>query len=73
MLAPVAINEREDIKRKSYHTDADEIANFNRPLIDGMDILTKLKPDRRAAVLAAAKLASRAGWPMINASCMKTG
>jgi hypothetical protein len=44
-LAPVAINEREDVKRKSYHTDADEIAAFDRPLIDGMDILRKLKPD----------------------------
>jgi hypothetical protein len=44
-LAPVAINEREDVKRKSYHTDADEIAAFDRPLIDGMDILKKLKPD----------------------------
>jgi hypothetical protein len=33
--------------------------------------LTKLKPDRRAAALVAAKLASRAGWPMINTSCIE--
>jgi hypothetical protein len=35
--------------------------------------LTTLQPDRRAAVLAAAKLASRVGWPMINSSCIRAG
>jgi hypothetical protein len=34
---------------------------------------TMLRPDRRAAVLAAAKLASQAGWPMINTSRIKAG
>lgn len=34
--------------------------------------LTTLRPDRRAAVLAAAKLASHSGWPMINASRIKS-
>jgi hypothetical protein len=44
-LEAVKVNAREDVKRKSYHVDADEIANSERLIIDGMDVLTKLKPD----------------------------
>jgi hypothetical protein len=44
-LAPVAISAREDVKRKSYHIDADEIAATSRPIFDALDILRKLKPD----------------------------
>jgi hypothetical protein len=44
-LPTVKVNEREDPKRKSYHTDADEIANSSRLILDGMDVLTKMKPD----------------------------
>jgi hypothetical protein len=44
-LGAVEVTAREDVKRKSYHVDADEIAAFNRPLVDGMDVLTKMKPD----------------------------
>src|SRR5262245_46946512 len=32
---------------------------------------TMLKPDRRVAALATAKLASRAGWPLINSRCIQ--
>jgi hypothetical protein len=35
--------------------------------------LTTLKPDGRVAALAAAKLASQAGWPLINSSCLRIG
>jgi len=44
-LAPVVVTAEEDIKRKSYHIDAEAIANSNRVLIDATDILAKLRPD----------------------------
>ncbi len=44
-LAPVRVTAREDIKRKSYFIDADEIAKHADELIDASDILKKLKPD----------------------------
>ena len=44
-LAPVRVNETEDLKRKSYFIDADEIAKHGDILIDATDILSKLKPD----------------------------
>jgi hypothetical protein len=44
-LTPVQINERQDLKRKSYFIDADEIAKHADELIDATDILKKLKPD----------------------------
>jgi hypothetical protein len=34
--------------------------------------LTTLKPDLRVAALATAKRASKAGWPLINGSCIRT-
>jgi hypothetical protein len=44
-LAPVRVTAREDLKRKSYFIDADEIAKHADELIDASDILRKLKPD----------------------------
>lgn len=44
-LAPVKVTAAEDAKRKSYHLDADVIANSSRPLFDAMDVVTKLIPD----------------------------
>ena len=35
--------------------------------------LMRLELGRRAAALASAKLGSRHGWPMIDASCVKAG
>jgi hypothetical protein len=44
-LTPVVVTEQEDVKRKSYHIDAEAIANSDRVLIDATDILAKLRPD----------------------------
>jgi hypothetical protein len=44
-LAPVVVTAEEDVKRKSYHIDAEAIANSGRVLIDASDILAKLRPD----------------------------
>jgi len=44
-LAPVVVTAEEDLKRKSYHIDAEAIANSDRVLIDATDILAKLRPD----------------------------
>ena len=44
-LAPVVVTAEEDIRRKSYHIDAEAIANSDRVLIDATDILAKLRPD----------------------------
>jgi carboxypeptidase family protein len=44
-LPAVNITEKEDVKRRAYHIDADQIASSNRNIIDGLDILTKLRPD----------------------------
>lgn len=45
ILETMQVTAREDVKRKSYHVDADDIAASNRPIFDGMDVLTKLRPD----------------------------
>ena len=44
-LAPVAVTAREDILRKRNHLDADDILNSPRPILDGLDAITKLRPD----------------------------
>ena len=44
-LAPVAITAREDILRKRNHLGADDIADSPRPILDGLDAITKLRPD----------------------------
>jgi hypothetical protein len=41
----VQITEQQDLKRKSYFIDADEIAKHADILIDATDILKKLRPD----------------------------
>ena len=63
-LAPVEVNAREDVTRKSYFIDADEIAKHADVLIDATDILKKLRPDmicgRSCSPLQAAGAATRA-------------
>ena len=44
-LEAVSVKASQDVKRKAYHLDADDIANTTRPLFDGMDIVRKLRPD----------------------------
>jgi hypothetical protein len=44
-LAAVKVTAQEDLKRKSYFIDADEIAQHADELIDASDILRRLKPD----------------------------
>jgi hypothetical protein len=44
-IAPVVVSAEQDIKRKAYHIDADQIANSVRPLFNAADILAKLRPD----------------------------
>jgi hypothetical protein len=44
-LPTVNVTAEQDLRRKHYHVDADEIASSTRPIIDGLDILTKLRPD----------------------------
>ncbi len=43
-LAPVNVNAQEDLKRKSYHLEADDIANSDRAILDATDVF-KLRPD----------------------------
>jgi hypothetical protein len=63
-LAPVEINAREDVTKKSYFIDADEIAKHADELIDATDILKKLRPDmicgRSCSPLQAVAAATRA-------------
>jgi hypothetical protein len=44
-LPAVAVTAQEDVKRRAYHLDADDIAASKRPILDGLDLLTKLRPD----------------------------
>ncbi len=44
-LPAVQVTAQEDIKRRAYHVDADEIASSTRTIIDGLDVLSKLRPD----------------------------
>jgi hypothetical protein len=44
-LASVIVSEKEDLKRKSYFIDSDDIAKSDRPLNDASDILIKLRQD----------------------------
>jgi hypothetical protein len=44
-LDAVVVTAEADIKRKSYHLDADDIVKSDRPLFDAADILAKLRPD----------------------------
>jgi Carboxypeptidase regulatory-like domain len=44
-LPTVTVQAQEDLKRKRFHIDADDIANSDRPIVDALDIVTKLRPD----------------------------
>jgi hypothetical protein len=44
-LATVKVTAEEDIKHKRLFIDADAIAGSPRPIFDGLDVLTKLRPD----------------------------
>jgi hypothetical protein len=44
-LPTVRVTAEQDVKRRAYHVGADEIAESTRPIIDGLDVLTKLRPD----------------------------
>jgi hypothetical protein len=44
-LPAVRVTAAEDVKRRAYHVGADEIAESKRPIIDGLDVLSKLRPD----------------------------
>jgi hypothetical protein len=44
-LDAVHISAEQNLRRKSYFLDADAIANSDRPLFDGLDVFTKLRPD----------------------------
>ncbi len=44
-LSTVAVTAQEDVKRRSYYVDADEIVASRRLIMNGMDVLTKMKPD----------------------------
>ncbi|MGH7617624.1 MAG: carboxypeptidase-like regulatory domain-containing protein [Gemmatimonadaceae bacterium] len=44
-LPTVTVTAQEDLERKRYHIDADEIAASKRPILDALDIVTKLRPD----------------------------
>lgn len=44
-LPTVTVQAQEDLKRKRFHIDADEIADSKRPIIDALDVVTKLRPD----------------------------
>ena len=63
-LAPVEVNAKENVTRKSYFIDADEIARHADELIDATDILKKLRPDmicgRSCSPMQAAGAATRA-------------
>jgi hypothetical protein len=44
-LAPVKINAAANLKWKSYHLDADDIANSDLPFTDAWDAVKRLRPD----------------------------
>ena len=44
-LPAVQVTAAQDVKRRAYHVGADEIAESTRPIIDGLDVLSKLRPD----------------------------
>ena len=43
-LEPVVVTAEQDLRRKSYHIDADEIEKSSAVLLDATDILAKIKP-----------------------------
>jgi hypothetical protein len=61
-LETVVVTAEQDIRRKSYHIDADEIEKSSAVLLDATDILAKIKPDmicgRNCQPMAATKVQS---------------
>jgi len=64
-LAPVNVTAKEDLKRKSYHLDAEDIENSDRAMIDATDVF-KLRPDmmtsRGGAQACAVPWTDHDGW-----------
>ena len=44
-LGTVRVVEKEDLRRKSYHIDAEAIADSRQRIVDATDIVTKLRPN----------------------------
>jgi hypothetical protein len=44
-LPAVQVTAEQDAKRRAYHVTADDIEQSTRPIIDGLDVLSKLRPD----------------------------
>jgi hypothetical protein len=44
-VAAVVVTADQDLKRKSYFADSAQIANSHRLILNGMDVLTKMRPD----------------------------
>lgn len=44
-LEAVKVTAEEDLRRKSYFIDAEGIENSPRPVVDALDVVTKLRPD----------------------------
>lgn len=44
-LEAVKVTAEEDVRRKSYFIDAEAIENSTRPIVDALDVVTKLRPD----------------------------
>jgi hypothetical protein len=44
-LPAMFITAEQNLKRKRYHIGADDIASATRPILDALDIVTKLRPD----------------------------
>lgn len=44
-LPAVTVTAEQDVRRRANHIEADEIAASERPILDGLDVLTKLRPD----------------------------
>jgi Carboxypeptidase regulatory-like domain len=64
-LAPVNVTASEDLKRKSYHLDAEDIENTDRAMLDATDLF-KLRPDmmtsRGGAQSCAVPWTDHDGW-----------
>ena len=45
MLEAVVVTPEEDLQRKRYYIDAEAIASSERPIRNGLDVVTKLRPD----------------------------
>jgi hypothetical protein len=44
-ISAVVVSADQDLKRKSYFVDSAQIANSHRLILNGMDVLTKMRPD----------------------------